>query len=192
MLKKSRISQVVILPAKAKSKPAKVKKSLSSSYARKPYYLIAADERRKKEDENTFGEEMTVVSNEELGNIRGGVFNNEGMLTNIGLVNIGLITQTSINGEIVEQSQIDLNNINDFTPDIIQRIITSTADGVTVSSSLGINDVPQLFTTVIQNSLDDAVINNATILNIDISNATDLILQTPVPIINHQLIGSLN
>jgi hypothetical protein len=132
-----------------------------------------------------FERDAQLVSNHELDTIRGGFLMSNGMV-----VDIGLFTQTIIDGVVVDEmmfKESDLAAVNSYA---LQKIIEVNGSGSSVSK-LTLSDVPQLL-TVIQNSRDNVVINNATVLNIDVTNASRFLFQTQIPLINHQIVNGLN
>lgn len=126
----------------------------------------------------------TTISNDNLENIRGGFMTSNGML-----IDIGLFSQTILNGVIIDEHSIDKKDLASINTQELQRIIKVNETGGSVST-LQLSDTPQLL-TVIQNSQNNAMINNATILNIDVSNTNRFLFQVQMPLINHQIINGL-
>ncbi len=111
------------------------------------------------------------------------------MTSNGMILDIGLFTQTILNGVVIDEHSIEAKDLFATSAQNLQKIIKVNEVGSSVST-LKLSDVPQLL-TIIQNSQNNAVINNATILNIDVANTARFTFQTQMPLINHQIVSGL-
>lgn len=134
-------------------------------------------------EEAEFADAQTVA-NDSLKEVRGGFLTSSGMM-----VDVGLITRTLVDGVLVEQTRVNIGHPGNIDPSSLQTLVQVDDNGATVSK-LGLGDIPQIV-NVIQNNQNNVVIDNAAILNVDVTNASSFTIQMQEPLFNHQLVQGL-
>lgn len=106
--------------------------------------------------------ETASVSDDTLSGMRGGFISVSGLQ-----INFGLYSQTMVNNNIVSNLTISTDGLNGILPGNLQQLIqTGNSNQAGVSSS----SVPINVLTVVQNTTDNQIIQNANILDITVSN----------------------
>lgn len=119
-------------------------------------------------------EEMEVVSNEELSDIRGGFLTSSGMI-----LDLGLTTQTLVNGNTVQQTVLSPEALKNVDPATLRTLVRVTEGGAS-AEPLTTSDVPEIV-NVIQNEANNVKIDQITSLNIDVQNVQQFKLQIQAP-----------
>lgn len=135
-------------------------------------------------DDLLFADDTALVSDDELGDIRGGFLTSGGMI-----IDIGLVTQTVVNGVLVSEQSTSLNPDQVTNIQSLQTIATIDANNVVISN-LDLNSVSQIV-SVVQNSRNNVVVDSITLLNIDVGNVSGFLDQTRTGLIDHQLVNAL-
>ncbi len=134
----------------AKTKRASAKMKLASKKARKKTF----------KDDESF--ETASVSDDTLSGMRGGFISVSGLK-----INFGLYSQTLVNNNIVSNLTVSTNGLNGILPGNLQQLIQAgSGNQAPVSSSA----VPVNVLTVVQNTTDNQIIQNANVLDITVSN----------------------
>ena len=121
-----------------------------------------------------------AVDDSELSEIRGGFITSSGMV-----IDVGLVTQTIVNGLVVENSSFSAEQLATISSQELQTLIQVNRSGGADIKKLGLDDIPQII-TAIQNTSNNAEIHNFTILNVDVTNVAGFLQQVQTPIINFQ------
>jgi len=138
--------------------------------------VVAERERARTEEndnESFFSEETEIASNEELGEVRGGMVAANGMV-----FDIGLFHQTIVNGVIVDEvgfTTDDLLGVNPATG--LQRQITISESGDVDIVNIDVPEVPAIYTAV-QSNLIGGTVDYTTTLNINVNDASAFLQQS--------------
>lgn len=128
-----------------------------------------------KDAEELFASSETVA-NEELGDIRGAYIASNGVT-----VDIGFLTQTLVNGNLVNHMEFDSGSQQSFSG--MQQMIKIAQDGSIEVEHMDASNASS-FVTLIQNAANDQVVQHFNILNLDISNVQSFRQQGLVPTLN--------
>lgn len=132
-------------------------------------------------DEEAFQlSEWIAVSDETLGNLRGGFETGTGLM-----VSFGIIRTAMINGELVNSTSF---NVPDMTSIANTGIVQNGANNVVdtgVSSQLGAG------TLIIQNSLNDQRIQTLTVINVGVTSLGLLKSINTQTVLKDSLLGSM-
>lgn len=129
-------------------------------------------------------DEAALVSNEELSGMRGGFVTSNGLI-----LDLGLATQTIVNGTIVEQTELSPEALRNVDPQTL-RTLVRVNETTTTTSKLGLDDIPEIV-TIIQNDSNNVKIDQITALNIDVKNVQSFTTQTQTPGLNFSAIMAL-
>lgn len=119
-------------------------------------------------------EEMQVVSNEDLSNIRGGFITSSGMV-----LDLGLATETIVNGITVQSTTLSPEALKNVDPSTLRTLVRVTEGGAN-AEKLNLDNVPEIV-NVIQNEASNVKIDQITSLNIDVQNVQQFKLQLQTP-----------
>lgn len=118
-----------------------------------------------------------IIDDGDLGDIRGAFMTSNGMK-----IDIGLITETLVNGAMVNKYEFNSNDAL-ATSNGMQQMIKISSDGQVDVQNLEVQGISS-FLTVIQNSANNQSIQNFNILNLDVSNIQNFRNQSLVPTLN--------
>jgi len=136
------------------------------------------------EDMGESFENSEMVSDEELGNTRGGF--SIGGLT----IEFGLTTQTLINGQLQGQLELSSDNFQDLTINDLQQLVQTGAGNNANDALQALANNPNLL-SVIQNSLNDTVIRQETALDIQVSGIQNFQAEVISPVLDLAIVDSL-
>lgn len=117
---------------------------------------------RKQTFKNDESFDTASISDDTLSDMRGGFISVSGLR-----INFGLYSQTTVNNNIVSNLTVSTNGLNGILPQNLNQLIqTGSSNQASVASS----SVPINVVTVVQNTVDNQIIQNANVLDITVSN----------------------
>lgn len=117
---------------------------------------------RKQTFKNDESFDTASISDDTLSGMRGGFISVSGLK-----INFGLYSQTTVNNNIVSNLTVSTNGLNGILPQNLNQLIqTGGGNQAAVTSS----SVPVNVMTVVQNTTDNQIIQNANVLDITVSN----------------------
>jgi hypothetical protein len=124
------------------------------------------------------------MNDEELSNIRGGFVTSTGLQIDFGITN-----QIIVDSKVISEVAFQERNLSSLQNSDLQKRVEITNDGTNVSS-LNLQNVPA-FLSVIQNNVDNKLIQNFTLMDLNVSNiqAYKMVAMTPLLNYNNTLIS---
>lgn len=120
-----------------------------------------------------------------LDTMRGGFITSNGMH-----IDFQLVTRSMVDNAILQETMIDSRALNNIDLNSLRTIVQVGDQNLSSLSAADVLQNPQVL-SVIQNTLNDKVIQNLSVLDVNVTNVRNFNIQALVPIIDNQAVSAL-